>query len=93
MRTTSERICDDGYCPVCKHDAAMIDGPRGGLCVNVMCRYCGTRLNLTRIARMVEWTHGPQPDIWGGLKATVFPDEATVRAAMEETWKRSQGSL
>lgn len=71
--TLTEDIFTGGICPICRTDGSLLSGPEGGMSVNVMCEACGTRLNLTPMLNRVEWTHGPQPDIWGGRSATMFP--------------------
>ena len=69
-----------GICPVCDCGKALMAGPGAMLSQNVMCMYCGTRVNLTPAIGMygIDWTHGPQSEIWNGLSPTVFPDEAKV---------------
>jgi len=80
-QTLTDAIFDSGACPVCHNEASLLSGPEGGMSVNVMCEVCGTRLNLTSMLKRVEWTHGPQPDIWGGGSATMSPMQDDVELA------------
>lgn len=67
-------------CPCCKTNDAMMGGPEGGLSQNIMCKFCGTRLNITPMysTMLIEWTHGPQDEIWGDFKQTKFPTAEEV---------------
>lgn len=67
-------------CPCCGTREKFLSGPSGGMSTNVMCEACGTRLNVAMFGDFthLEWTHGPQPDIWGGRKPTKFPDPERV---------------
>ena len=75
-----EDIEKDNRCPCCEQNGAWLAGPRGGMSQNIMCRFCGTRLNTTDIfgSLKLDWTHGPQEDIWGGKKATKTPHKDAV---------------
>jgi len=83
-RSAYAAICDkfasEMTCPCCEQDEAFLEGPHGGMSINIMCRFCGTRLNFTDIFGTVklDWTHGPQADIWGGGEQTEFPKQEAV---------------
>lgn len=71
----------EGSCPVCSRPEALLGGPSGGMSQNVMCKHCGTRLNVAigfGSILSVDMTHGPQPEIWGGHKQDEFPDPVVV---------------
>jgi hypothetical protein len=59
--TRSEKSGDDltpwekeqiakGFCPDCEHKDTLMEGPRGGLSVNVRCSYCGNKFNIVMLA-------------------------------------------
>lgn len=73
-----DRVFADSMCPVCETKNSLLAGPSGGMSINVMCGCCGTRLNITPALNRIEWTHGPQPQIWGGKAAKMFPDADLV---------------
>jgi hypothetical protein len=77
----TQQVFSKSMCPVCLTPNSLLAGPEGGLSINVMCECCGTRLNLMPPLGLVDWTHGPQGDIWGGRSQTIFPTDAQVALA------------
>lgn len=49
---------DKSCCPLC-HTETLREGPCGGLCINVMCRTCGSRWNMTPLNFGHEFISGP----------------------------------
>lgn len=48
MRDCDERetrLLYQGFCPACEK-ARLLEGPHGGLCVNVLCANCGAKWNV-----------------------------------------------
>lgn len=68
-----------GDCPVCLGTGTMRVGPSGGVCTNVACVVCGSRLNLSfQLPGWIEWTHGPTDPSPTGDPQTVFPPAEQV---------------
>ena len=87
-RTPAERMVDEFNmelkCPCCEDRDCFLEGPSGGMCTNVMCTSCGSRFNHSLFG--LEWTHGPQPNIWNKVEQTKFPTAehvAKVKEALE----------
>lgn len=81
--TLSQRVMKYCMCPVCLQTNSLLQGPCGGMSVNVMCSCCGTRLNLTPMLGRVEWTHGPQGSIWNDEPQSFFPTDEQIQKAKE----------
>ena len=77
----THKLATKTQCPCCERDDAFLAGPEGGMSQNIMCEFCGTRLNMTVLfgeSIILDWTHGPQANIWGGRAATEFPNPKAV---------------
>jgi hypothetical protein len=68
MYSTVERMIDHlpdealraisrGVCPDCKNDAALLDGPRGGVAQNIACMVCGAEFNIVECGSAVILAH------------------------------------
>ena len=71
-------------CPCCEDEDCFLSGPQGGMCTNVMCTSCGSRFNSYGFG--LDWTHGPQGNIWNNGTQTKFPSAervARVKEALE----------
>lgn len=81
-KLTVDQIVDDilkkARCPCCEEDQAILSGPSGGMSVNVACKYCGSRYNLTPVLGLLDWSHGPQSPTPMDAPATIFPEPSRV---------------
>ena len=71
-----------GDCPCCESLGCLLEGPQGGMSVNVMCSKCGSRFNVSAFFNgivIAEFTHGPQSEIWGATRQTKYPNSARVK--------------
>lgn len=85
MKSPKEQVSNTlakGDCPCCECLGCLLEGPTGGMSVNVMCSMCGSRFNIAAFFNgivIADFTHGPQSDIWGNRSQTRRPKPERVK--------------
>lgn len=85
MKSPKEKVNSalaKGDCPCCESLGCLLEGPQGGMSVNVMCSKCGSRFNVSAFFNdivIAEFTHGPQSKIWGNHSQTKRPKPDRVK--------------